>query len=285
MAECYCFSVLLYRNYDKDILALKECNVVFTSLVKLALYYYVRGEKLNVFVDGSFKYDFRTGNGKSYVKEVVKITDPESIRFIKSQVNYRERLAFVRCAIRASMVRPAYGAYYKNERMIALENELIKKIDLSGYNDLVICRPLMDENDRKIQKPEIIRRSVLSSWIPDDLFSVVEHVKEVPASGDSNRHVNGLPSSGESESGGRRRNQKKKRKQQGPVSDLSGHTSAGQQSESLEKSAYDVTKQHSNQADDGSPKKDNGEQKPSPSSSWDQDEDDNYVPYAGFLNY
>jgi len=284
MAECYFFSVLLYRNYDKDILALKECNVVFASLIKLALYYYVRGKKLNIFVDGCFKYDFKAESGKSYVKDVVKITDPESIRFLKSQVNYREKLAFVRCAIRAAMIRPAYGAYYKSERMIALENELIKEIDLSGYNDLVICSPLSDVNGRKIQRPEIIRKSDLSSWIPEELFSISECDKDEFVSGDRNCHVNNLPFSESPERGGRHRNRKKKKKQRGLVSDASNHASAGLLSESTDKPADD-DKQHGNQVADAPPKKDTGVPDSSLSSSLVQDEEDNYGPYAGFLNF
>lgn len=174
MTDCYYFSVNLYRNYDKDILALKECDVVFSSLVKLALYYFVRGKKLNIFVSGSFKYDFNSGSGKAYIQNAVKLTDPLSIRFLRSQINYRERLAFVRCALRAAMIRPLYGAYFNDDRMIEAENKLLKTIDLSTYNDLIVCHP---RTNGKIRNPSIIRQTAFGpDWLSDDLFSSEEPV-------------------------------------------------------------------------------------------------------------
>ena len=71
-------SLKLYNTFHADLLVLKECDVAFSSLVKLALYYRVRGRKLNIFIPEcrEYRYPYK----RAFTKSVITIDVEGSFR-------------------------------------------------------------------------------------------------------------------------------------------------------------------------------------------------------------
>ena len=159
-------SLKLYSTFHTDLLALKECDVAFTALVKLALYYRVRGRKLNIFIPEcrEYRYTYR----HAYTKEVIPIDDEVTILFLTTMIREKRRMAFVRSVLYEALISPPCGEYFKDCRLISLESERLGGIDLSGYNDVLICKP---GNGTKRCRPRLLRPTVdIPEWVPREWF-------------------------------------------------------------------------------------------------------------------
>ena len=159
-------SLKLYSTFHTDLLALKECDVAFTALVKLALYYRVRDRKLNIFVPEcrEYRYTYR----HAYTKEVIPIDDEVTILFLTTMIREKRRMAFVRSVLYEALISPPCGEYFKDCRLISLESERLGGIDLSGYNDVLICKP---GNGTKRCRPRLLRPTVdIPEWVPREWF-------------------------------------------------------------------------------------------------------------------
>ena len=160
-------SLKLYSTFHTDLLALKECDVAFTSLVKLALYYRVRGRKLNIFVPECREYRYRYK--RAFIKEVITIDDEVTILFLTTMIREKRRMAFVRSVLYEALVSPPCGEFFNDSRLISLESERLRGIDLSGYNDVLICRP---GNVTKKRRPKLLRPTIdIPEWVPREWFS------------------------------------------------------------------------------------------------------------------
>ena len=169
-AKKFYLSLYLYSGRDGSLLALRECNVSFSELVRKALYYHVRGSKLNIFVNGCFAYKYRDNLEHAYVKDVILIEDAESARFLRRFPVPWQRMATVRTILNEALVRPLYGAFYDDSRLIKVENEIISRIDLDRYKNLIICSPPSD-NMKAVRKPKVIRPvEGLTPIIPDEWY-------------------------------------------------------------------------------------------------------------------
>ena len=160
-------SLKLYSTFHTDLLALKQCDVAFTALVKLALYYRVRGRKLNIFIPEcrEYRYTYR----RAYTKEVIPIDDEVTILFLTTMIREKRRMAFVRSVLYEALISPPCGEYFKDCRLISLESERLGGIDLSGYNDVLICRP---GNGTKRCRPRLLRPTIgIPEWVPREWFS------------------------------------------------------------------------------------------------------------------
>ena len=160
-------SLKLYSTFHTDLLALKECDVAFTALVKLALYYRVRGRKLNIFIPEcrEYRYTYR----HAYTKEVIPIDDEVTILFLTTMIREKRRMAFVRSVLYEALISPPCGEYFKDCRLISLESERLGGVDLSGYNDVLICKP---GNGTKRCRPRLLRPTIgIPEWVPREWFS------------------------------------------------------------------------------------------------------------------
>ena len=131
-------SLKLYSTFHTDLLVLKECDAAFTSLVKLALYYRVRGRKLNIYIPECRAYRYRYQ--RAFTKEVITIDDEVTILFLTTMIREKRRMAFVRSVLYDSLICPPCGEFFKDSRLISLESKRLGSIDLSGYNDVIVCR-------------------------------------------------------------------------------------------------------------------------------------------------
>ena len=132
-------SLKLYSTFHTDLLVLKECDAAFTSIVKLALYYRVRGRKLNIFIPECRAYRYRYQ--RAFTKEVITIDDEVTILFLTTMIREKRRMAFVRNVLYDSLICPPCGEFFKDSRLISLESQRLRSIELSGYNDVIVCRP------------------------------------------------------------------------------------------------------------------------------------------------
>ena len=157
-------SLKLYSTFHTDLLILKECDIAFSSLVKLALYYRVRGRKLNIFIPKCKEYRYRYK--RAFTKSVITIDDDATIRFLTTMIREKRRMAFVRSVLYDALISPPCGGFFKDCRLLELESDRLGSIDLSGYCDLIICRPGTGKAKRK---PEILRPTAdIPEWVPRD---------------------------------------------------------------------------------------------------------------------
>ena len=160
-------SLKLYSTFHTDLLVLKECDAAFTSIVKLALYYRVRGRKLNIFIPECRAYRYRYQ--RAFTKEVITIDDEVTILFLTTMIREKRRMAFVRSVLYDSLICPPCGEFFKDSRLISLESKRLGSIDLSGYNDVIVCRP---GSSPKKYKPQILRPTIdIPEWVPREWFS------------------------------------------------------------------------------------------------------------------
>ena len=145
-------SLKLYNTCHADLLVLKECDVAFSSLVKLALYYRVRGRKLNIFIPEcrEYRYPYK----RAFTKSVITIDDEATIRFLTTMIREKRRMAFVRNVLYDALIFPPCGGFFQDNRLLDLENRRLGSIDLSGYSDLIVCHPGAGKAKRK---PKILR--------------------------------------------------------------------------------------------------------------------------------
>ena len=216
-------SLKLYSTFHTDLLVLKECNAAFTSLVKLALYYRVRGRKLNIFIPECRAYRYRYQ--RAYTKEVITIEDEVTILFLTTMIKEKRRMAFVRSVLYDALICPPCGEYFKDSRLISLESKRLGSIDLSGYNDIIICR--LGSGPKKY-RPQILRPTInIPEWVPREWFSDPQLPEDTektsqPAAVDAEGHpVSGKERAAKPERPGRKRKKKKKRKKvQGSASSV-----------------------------------------------------------------
>lgn len=216
-------SLKLYSTFHTDLLVLKECNAAFTSLVKLALYYRVRGRKLNIFIPECRAYRYRYQ--RAYTKEVITIEDEVTILFLTTMIKEKRRMAFVRSVLYDALICPPCGEYFKDSRLISLESKRLGSIDLSGYNDVIICRP---GSGPKKYRPKILRPTIdIPEWVPREWFSDPQLPEDTektsqPGAGDAEEpSASGKEGSAKPEHPGRKRKKKKKRKKvQGSASSV-----------------------------------------------------------------
>ena len=169
MKKRFHLSIYLYRIQHNNLLALLECDVSFAALVREALYYHVRGSKLNIFVDKAFLFNYKAKYDGGWINLNINLYDPPSIKYLE-WLKKMHRMEFIRDLIAGSLIRPLYGSYYTDSRMIKLENQMISQTNLDGYTNLVICTPAA-KGQRKIWKPKIIRPvEGLSPVIPDEWY-------------------------------------------------------------------------------------------------------------------
>ena len=157
-------SLKLYNTFHADLLVLKECDVAFSSLVKLALYYRVRGRKLNIFIPEcrEYRYPYK----RAFTKSVITIDDEATIRFLTTMIREKRRMAFVRNVLYDALISPPCGGFFQDNRLLDLENRRLGSIDLSGYSDLIVCHPGAGKAKRK---PKILRPTAyIPEWVPRD---------------------------------------------------------------------------------------------------------------------
>lgn len=216
-------SLKLYSTFHTDLLVLKECDAAFTSIVKLALYYRVRGRKLNIYIPECRAYRYRYQ--RAFTKEVITIDDEVTILFLTKMIREKRRMAFVRSVLYDALIYPPCGEYFKDSRLISLESQRLRSIDLSGYNDVIVCRP---GSSPKKYKPQILRPTInIPEWVPREWFSdpllpendgKTSHPAAVDAEGHS---ASGKETAAKPEHPGRKRKKKKKRKKvQGSASSV-----------------------------------------------------------------
>ncbi|MDO5703233.1 MAG: hypothetical protein Q4G47_07760, partial [Lachnospiraceae bacterium] len=97
-------SLKLYSTFHTDLLVLKECDAAFTSIVKLALYYRVRGRKLNIYIPECRAYRYRYQ--RAFTKEVITIEDEVTILFLTTMIREKRRMAFVRSVLYDALICP-----------------------------------------------------------------------------------------------------------------------------------------------------------------------------------
>ena len=216
-------SLKLYSTFHTDLLVLKECDAAFTSIVKLALYYRVRGRKLNIYIPECRAYRYRYQ--RAFTKEVITIDDEVTILFLTTMIREKRRMAFVRSVLYDALICPPCGEYFKDSRLISLESKRLGSIDLSGYNDIIICRP---GSGPKKYRPKILRPTInIPEWVPREWFSdpllpendgKTSHPAAVEAEGHS---ASGKETAAKLEHPGRKRKKKEKRKKvQGSASSV-----------------------------------------------------------------
>ena len=191
-------SLKLYSTFHTDLLALKQCDVAFTALVKLALYYRVRGRKLNISVPEcrEYRYTYR----HAYTKEVIPIDDEVTILFLTTMIREKRRMAFVRSVLYEALISPPCGEYFKDCRLISLESERLGGIDLSGYNDVLICKP---GNGTKRCRPE---------WFSDPVPDIGAGIASPPGHGNEKREPSLVDDTAAGQRERMRRKKKRKRK-------------------------------------------------------------------------
>ena len=207
-------SLKLYSTFHTDLLVLKECNAAFTSIVKLALYYRVRGRKLNIYIPECRAYRYRYQ--RAFTKEVITIDDEVTILFLTKMIREKRRMAFVRSVLYDALICPPCGEYFKDSRLISLESERLRSIELSGYNDVIVCR--LGSGPKKY-RPQILRPTIdIPEWVPREWFSdpqlPEDSVKAFhPGAGDAEDHsASGKEAAAKPEHPVRKRKRKKKRK-------------------------------------------------------------------------
>ena len=160
-------SLKLYNTFHSDLLALKDCDVAFTALVKLALYYRVRGRKLNIFVPECYEYRYRYR--RAFTKEVITIDDEVTILFLTTMICEKRRMAFVRSVLYDALISPPCGSFFKDSRLTGLESSRLGRIDLSGYDDVLICTP---GTGKRTVNPRLLRPTVdMPEWVPREWFA------------------------------------------------------------------------------------------------------------------
>ena len=206
-------SLKLYSTFHTDLLVLKECDAAFTSIVKLALYYRVRGRKLNIYIPECRAYRYRYQ--RAFTKEVITIDDEVTILFLTTMIREKRRMAFVRSVLYDALICPPCGEYFKDSRLISLESQRLRSIELSGYNDVIVCRP---GSGPKKYRPRILRPTIdIPEWVPREWFSDPQLPKDSvkafhPGAGDAEDHsASGKEAAAKPEHPGRKRKKKKKR--------------------------------------------------------------------------
>ena len=207
-------SLKLYSTFHTDLLVLKECDAAFTSIVKLALYYRVRGRKLNIYIPECRAYRYRYQ--RAFTKEVITIDDEVTILFLTTMIREKRRMAFVRNVLYDALICPPCGEYFKDSRLISLESQRLRSIELSGYNDVIVCRP---GSGPKKYRPQILRPTIdIPEWVPREWFSdpqlPEDDVKSShPGAGDAEDHsASGKEAAANPDDPERKRKKKKKRK-------------------------------------------------------------------------
>ena len=61
--------------------------------------------------------------------------------FLTKMIREKRRMAFVRSVLYDALICPPCGEYFKDSRLISLESERLRSIELSRYNDVIVCRP------------------------------------------------------------------------------------------------------------------------------------------------
>ena len=211
-------SLKLYSTFHTDLLVLKECDAAFTSIVKLALYYRVRGRKLNIYIPECRAYRYRYQ--RAFTKEVITIDDEVTILFLTKMIREKRRMAFVRSVLYDALICPPCGEYFKDSRLISLESQRLRSIELSGYNDVIVCRP---GSGPKKYRPRILRPTIdIPEWVPREWFSDPLLPEDDPGAGDAEDHSDSSKEAAANpDLPGRKRKKKKKRKKvQGSASSV-----------------------------------------------------------------
>ena len=125
----------LYKTFDADLVSLSSNGISISSLIKTALYHYVRGEVIRFYVPECKSFDL--DGRRRYIHIMANIDDPVSINFLKNELKYRQRTAFLRTLIRECLVTQHLGAFFKNDEWINKETARMHKIDLTTMGNVV----------------------------------------------------------------------------------------------------------------------------------------------------
>ena len=143
------FECKLYKTFDSDLISLHDNGVNVPDLMKISLSYFVRGKMVYFITKECKPYDM-TGH-KRYIHLATDITDEESISFLKTQIKFRQRSAFLKSLVRASIISPQVGTFIRGSTFIKKENNRL--------NELIDTEPEYLENFTILDYDENAKRS------------------------------------------------------------------------------------------------------------------------------
>ena len=163
----------LYKIFDADLMSLNSNGISISALVKTALYHYARGEIVRFHVPECKSFDLE--GRRRFIHIIVNIDDPVSIDFLKNQLKYRQRTAFLRTLIRECLTTQQLGAFLKNDTWIKKETDRIHQINLTTMSNVVE----LEFNERKHDyASKIIKPAKISSSVTKDIKTKLEEHNE-----------------------------------------------------------------------------------------------------------
>lgn len=128
----------IYKFCDADMYAVHGAGISVPGLMKLALYYRVRGRIVHISIPECLTYDLE--GKKRSISMQVNITDPASVKFLQTALKPRQRTAFLKVILRDSMLDQVTGVFLKDEMRIRAEHGRLGMSDYSHMPDLLVCK-------------------------------------------------------------------------------------------------------------------------------------------------